>query len=151
MSKTKIILDKEYFTAKTTDNFLRDLEKACRRMDLDDFTTLFEEYDLTFIEDYDEVLEMITDQLSRPNKIKWGTVILAVTKFDSKCLFCEIGKTVKVYKYTYQHKRWRVPLNDSIFTGSIAFYFSFENKRLTEFGVCNNYLDKEEIDQINAH
>ena len=151
MSKTKIILDKEYFTAEMTEDFLGDLEKVCKTMDLDDFTELFEEYDLTFMEDYDEVLEMITNKLSRPNKVKWGTVILEVTKFDSKCLFCKIGKTVKVYKYTYQHTRWRVPHNYTIFTSAIAFYFSFEENRLTEFGVCNKYLDKEEIDQINAH
>ena len=151
MSKTKIILDKEYFTAEMTEDFLRDLDKACMTMDLEDFTTLFDKYDLTFMEEYDDVIEMITNKLSRPNRIKWGTVLLGVTKFDSQCLFCEIGKTVQVYKSTYQHKRWRAPLNETIFYSGIAFSFKFEDKRLVEFGVCNKYLEKEEIEQINAH
>lgn len=150
MSKTKIVLDKEHFTDKMTKDFLRDLEKACKTMELDVFTTLFDKYDLTFMEDYEDVLEMITTSLTGWNRPQHGTALLEVTKFDSKCLFCEFGKTVKVYKWTYQHNWLPMPMKGVIFSSAIAFYFSFEDNRLTEFGVCNKYLDREEIEQLNA-
>lgn len=150
MSKTKITLNKEYFTIEMTEDFLKDLEIACKTMELDLFGKLFTKYDLSFIEDYDEVLEMIKSSMAGWNRPKYGTVLLNVTQFDSKCLFCEFGKTVKVYKWTYQHKKLATPSNSSEYSSQIAFYFRFEDNRLIDFGVCNAYLDKEEIVQLNA-
>jgi hypothetical protein len=150
MSNTKIILDKEYFTIKMTENFLKDLEIACKTMELDVFTTLFTKYDLSFVEDYDEVLGMIKSIMASWNKPNQGTELLEVTRFNSKCLFCEFGKTVKVYKWTYQHKQAPIPMNRMVYESQIAFFFDFKDNQLIEFGVCNGYLDKEEIEQVNA-
>jgi hypothetical protein len=97
MSNTKIILDKDYFTPEMTKAFLKDMETACKTMELDLFTKLFIKYDLSFVADYEEVLEMIKNSMASWNRPFKGTELLKVTQFDSKCLFCEFGKTVKVY------------------------------------------------------
>jgi hypothetical protein len=150
MSNTKINLNKEYFTIEMTAAFLKDFEIASKTMEIAVFTTLFTKYNLSFVEEYEEVLEMIKSSMASWNRPKYGTVLLNVTQFDSKCLFCEFGKTVKVYKWTYQHKKLATLSNSSEYSSQIAFYFSFEENRLTEFGVCNAYMDSAEIEQLNA-
>ena len=150
MGNTKINLNKEYFTIEMTAAFLKDFEIARKTMELDVFTTLFTKYDLSCIEDYDKVLEMIKSSMASWNRPKYGTVLLNVTQFDSKCLFCEFGKTVKVYKWTYQHKKLTTPSSSSAYCSQIAFYFDFEDNQIIEFGVCNGYLDAADIEQLKA-
>jgi hypothetical protein len=150
MSNTKITLNKEYFTVEVTKAFLNDLETACKTMELDLFTALFTKYDLSFVEDYEDVLDMVNSVMASWNKPNQGTELLEVTQFDSKCLFCEYGKTVKVYKWTYQHKLAPIPMNRVLFSSQIAFFFKYEYNQLIEFGVCNGYLDKEEMNLLNS-
>jgi hypothetical protein len=150
MSNTTITLNKEYFTSEITKAFLNDLKTACKTMELDLFTNLFTKYDLSFIEDYKEVLGIIKSIMKSWNKPKQGTELLEVTQFDSKCLFCVFGKTVKVYKWTYQHKQAPIPMNRVVYESQIAFFFKYENNQLIEFGVCNGYLDKKEMNLLNS-
>ena len=150
MSNTKITLNKEYFTIKKTEDFLKDLEIACKTMEVDLFVKLFIKYDLYYNEEYQEVLSLIKHIASDWNKPELGTELIDVSKFDSKCIFCNIGKKVSGYKWTYFHKLDTIPLNRIIYASQIAFFFEFENNQLIEFGVCNGYLDKEEIEQLNA-
>lgn len=148
MSNTTIKLDKEYFTEEITKKFLIDLEIACGTMETDLFAKLFLKYDLSFIEDYKEVLDTIiaiTTAWYDPEK---ETVILNMDKYDSKCIFCKIGKTVTVYKWTYKSTKGFCAPN-IIYSQSIAFYFDFQNNRLIEFGLCNGHLDKEEVINLN--
>ena len=150
MGNTKITLNKEYFTIEMTEDFLKDFEIACKTMELEFFTKLFTKYDLSFVEDYEEVLEMIKSSMNSWNRPNIGTELLNVIQFDSKCLFCEFGKTVKVYKWTYQHKKLPIPANCLEYSSQIAFYFGFEDNQLIEFGVCNGYLDNNDMEQLNA-
>lgn len=144
MSNTIITLNKEYFTVETTKCFLKDFENACLSMELKDFMNLFDKYDLTFIEDYQEVLDLIKNIMSSWKKEGQGTELHKVETFDSKCIFCKIGKSVQVYKWNYQHKLVVPPKNRIVYSNQIAFMFSFENNRLIEFGTCNAYLQQEE-------
>jgi hypothetical protein len=78
MSNTTITLNKEYFTAEITKAFLKDMEMACKTMELDVFTKLFTKYDLSFVKDYDEVLGMIKSIMASWNKPQQGTELLEV-------------------------------------------------------------------------
>lgn len=150
MSNTTIPLNKEYFTSEMTEAFLKDLQTACKTMELDVFAKLFTKYDLSFVEDYNDVLGMIKSIIASWSKPNQGTELLEVTQFDSKCLFCEFSKTVKVYKWTYQHKQAPIPMNRVVYESQIAFFFDFEDNQLIEFGVCNGYLDKEDMNLLSA-
>lgn len=150
MSNTKITLNKECFTPEITKAFLNDLQTACKTMEVDLFTTIFTKYDLSFVEDYEEVLDMIKSIMGSWNKPEQGTELIEIVKFDSKCLFCEFGKTVKVYKWTYQHKQAIIPMNRVVYESQIAFFFDFEDNQLIEFGVCNGYLDKNDMNLLKS-
>jgi hypothetical protein len=150
MGNTTITLNKEYFTVETSKAFLKDMEMACKTMELDVFTKLFTKYVLSFVEDNDEVLGMVKSIMSSWNKPNQGTELLEVTQFDSKCLFCEFGKTVKIYKWSYQHKQASIPTNRLVYESQIAFFSDFEDNHLIEFDVCNGYLDKNEMNLPNS-
>ena len=150
MSNTTITLNKEYFTIETTTDFLKDFELACKTMEVDLFVKLFIKYDLYYIEEYQEVLDLIKHITNDWNKPELGTELIEISKFDSKCIFCNIGKKVNGYKWTYMHKLDTFPRNRFVYASQIAFFFDFEDHHLIEFGVCNGYMDKEEIEQITA-
>lgn len=149
MSNTTIILDREYFTAEITKAFLYDLEIACKTMEPVLFAKLFITYDLSFVEDYKEVLSTILSRMESWNNLHKETELLGVKQFDSKCMFCKIGKTVKAYRWTYKYTK-DLKYKNIIFGLSIAFYFDFDEDRLIEFGVCNGFLDKEEMNNLNS-
>ena len=90
MSNTKIILDKSFFTLEITEKFIKDLELACKTMEEDLFVNLFIKYDLYYIEDYKEVLDLIIVRISNWHKPELGTKLIEVSKFDSKCIFCNM-------------------------------------------------------------
>lgn len=145
MSNTIITLNKEYFTAEISQNFLKEIEKACLTMEVEDFMNLFKKYDLTFIEDYQEVLDLIKNVMNSWKKKGQGTELVEVIAFDSKCLFCQIGKTLKAYKWSYQHKQALSSGYRVIYAQHIAFMFGFEEDRLVEFGTCNAFLKQEDL------
>lgn len=150
MSSTTFKVNQEYFTVEMTEAFVRDLEAACQTMDVTVFTNLFIKFDLSFIDEYQEVLNSIKYIMSSWNKPGQGSVVLEVTPFDSKCVFCVIGKSVKGYIWTYQHKNAAPPMNGIIYENKMSFYLDFKNNRLTEFGVCNMFLNIEEMNLLNS-
>ena len=150
MSKTTITLNKKYFTEEVTTEFLKDHAIACKMMELDAFTNLFIKYDLSFVEDFGEVFETIKEVMQSWNKPELQTELIEVVQFDSKCIFCEFGKTVNVYKWTYQHKLASIPLNRLVYQSQIAFFFDIRDNQLIEYGICNGYLDKEDINLLKS-
>ncbi|GIZ10466.1 hypothetical protein [Flavobacterium sp. UMI-01] len=149
MSKTTITLDKEYFTIETTKGFIKDLEIACKTMETDLFLKLFTKYDL-MVEEYQEVLQLIIQIMNSWIKPQQDTSIVRIENFDSKCLFCNIGKKVKVYKWNYRHLGAEKPMDKVVYLKQIAFFFEYKNHQLVEFGVCNGYLDENDMNLLNA-
>lgn len=150
MSATTISLNKDYFTTEVTKSFLEDLEIACKTMELQVFINLFDKYDLSFIEDYDEVLTSIKEKMMSWYEPNQGTKLLGVTPFNSKCLFCYFGKPVKAYEWTYQHLEAVTPFNRVVYNNKIAFSFNFDGDRLIEFGTCNGFLSREDMEELGS-
>lgn len=149
MSSTTFKVNPEYFTVETTNAFLKDLDAACQTMDIKVFTHLFIKYDLTFIDEYQEVYDLIKLIMTNWIEPGQGSVLLEVTPFDSKCIFCVIGKSVKGYKWTYQHKMATPPMNRMVYENKTAFFLDIQNNKLIEFGVCNGFLSQNEMAELN--
>lgn len=139
MAKTTLTLNRDYFNSEVTNAFLKDFENACLTMELTNFTRLFINYNLEFIKDYKEVFDLIADITTRWKNSGEESKLLDVVKSDSKCIFCFIGKSVKVYKWTYKHTNAKPPMNRIIYQNQVGFYFEFDNDQLIEFGVCNAF------------
>ena len=145
MSNTKIILAKKHLSKEMTKEFLRDHELVCQTMEIDDFAQLFLKYDLSFIDYYSEVITSIAEGMMDWKKEFRGTELQNVIHSDSKCIFCNIGKKVKVYEWFYKHTNASEATNRILCSSKIAFYFSLENEKLIDYGVCNAFRDKNEI------
>ncbi len=137
---TIIKLKRDYFTLETTQAFLSDLENVCTTMHPDLFVKLFIKYDLYYDEEYQDVLNIIIAITSNWYFPERGTVLLDITPFDSKCIFCRIGSKVSGYKWNYKHILDDGIRSRVVYNKKIAFIFEFENERLSEFGVCNGYV-----------
>lgn len=151
MSSTTFKVNPEYFTVAMTNAFLKDLEAACQTMDIKVFTHLFVKYDLTFMDDYQNTYDLIKLIMTSWINPGQGSVLLDVTSFDSKCIYCVMGKSVKAYKWTYQHKMAAPPMNRMLYESKMALYVDIQNNRLTEFGVCNSFLSEKEMTVLNEY
>ena len=141
---TTLKLNPDYLTIEKTQEFLRDHELACKTMEVDDFAQLFLKYDLSFIDDYNEVLTTIGDAMMDWKKEFRGTELQEVTTFNSNCIFCRIGKEVKVYRWSCLHTKATVPNNARLYYNKIAFMFDIKDGCLVNYGTCNAYTDERE-------
>jgi hypothetical protein len=80
-----------------------------------------------------------------------GTKLLEVTPFDSKCIFCVLGHSVRGYKWSYQHNMATPPMNRVVYENKTAFFLDIQNNRLIEFGVCNAFLSQNEMAALNEY
>ena len=140
MSATTFKVSSEYFTPEKTQEFLLEHEAACERMDIIDFLNIFKKYDLSSIKDYQEVITSIINIMTGWKNIKLGTTLKEVSTFNSNCIFCEIGKSVKVYQWTYINTLEKGTSRNIVFKSQIGFRFEIKDGRLTEYCICNAYL-----------
>ena len=144
MGATTFKVSPEYFTPEKTQEFLLEHEAACKKMEIVAFLKIFQKYDLSFIKEYQEVITAIIDILTGWKNEKIGTKLKKVSTFNSNCIFCEIGKSVKVYRWTYTNTLEEGGKERIIYESQIGFRFEIKEGRLTEYGICNAYLDKDE-------
>lgn len=135
----------DYLTPEKTIQFLAEHESVCQTMDVKDFTDLFKFYDLSFIDDYSEVMDTIATTMAEWKSEAGGTKLIKVTTFDSNCIFCSIGKKVKVYKWTFCHTKETGFSRNLVHHRQIAFMFDIQEGCLVNYGTCNAYLSKEEL------
>lgn len=140
MSVTTFKVSPEYFTLEKTQEFLFEHEAACQNMDIIDFLKIFQKYDLSSIKDYQEVITSIINIMTGWKNIKLGTTLKEVSTFNSNCIFCEIGKKVKGYRWTYTNTLEEGINRNIVYESQIGFRFEIKDGRLTEYGICNAYL-----------
>lgn len=143
MSATTFKVSSEYFTPEKTQEFLVDHEAACQSMDANIFINLFIKYDLSFIDDYQEVITSIIDIMTGWKNEKLDTKLKEVSNYNSNCIFCEIGKSVKVYQWTYSNTVDEGIKARIVYKSKIGFRFEIKEGRLSEYGICNAYLDND--------
>lgn len=62
----------------------------------------------------------------------------------SKCILCSIGKTVRGFKIISSIK----DCENIQFATKTAIYFDIINGELYDFGFCNGFLNKREIEEL---
>lgn len=135
---------------RNTQLFLKDIETICEKVDFVSLSALLQKYPFQNIDtgEYDSFIEQAKREHNywhhNPSEVK----IKAITKFDSKCIACSYGKTVKAYHVEY------VKLNDERLPGRIvynknfALNFEIKDKELIDFAWCNKFLDRAEMKEL---
>lgn len=136
---TIISLDENYFSVEKTKQFLADHDFACKTMRSNDFISLFKKYDFVIIKNSNDVLYNIIDFIGRWEDDEKGAEIIDVIKSDSACLFCNIGNSVVVYKWTYKYNKLGGLEGRIVYEKKFGFRFEFKNNQLSHYGYCNSF------------
>ena len=149
MSSYMISLKSQPFSIEKTESFLNDLDTACKTMQSESFINLFKKYDWYENEDYKEILEVILKKIETWSNPLLGSKILTVTQFEANCIYCSIGKKVTGYKWRFKNSSMSPPHNETVFLGKMAFNFEYTDNQLVEFGVCNAYVDTNDLEILD--
>lgn len=131
-----------------TNKFLKQMDLACRLLDIQFFSEVMERFRLRDHEDADEFLENAENSLGFWQDSKKPAQVSEVKEFRSRCLACVFGKTVKAYQVHYSLKG---PGKTRIhYTRDFAVNFEIADGRLTDFGWCNAFLSAGEMDELQT-
>ena len=99
-------------------------------------------------EDYNDFITVAKEEhhfwFENPLEIK----IKSVETFESKCIACSFGKTVKAYNLTFLKMKDENLLSRLFYQRSFAFNFEIINSELVDFGWCHAFLEKKEMVEI---
>ncbi|WP_026978444.1 hypothetical protein [Flavobacterium tegetincola] len=141
MTETLILKSKnKQLSITETEAFIKDHEIACKTMDASNFRSLFLKYDLSFVGDFQDVFNSIIEAMTVWKSVFKGTELREINVRDSNCIFCSIGKKVKVYNWTYLHTGEDAPMNKFVCYSRIAFMFDIQDDMLKNYGICNAYI-----------
>lgn len=133
--------------AAQTQQFINEMDVLLRNFDFKGIVRLTKNYQFNTI-DQKELNDFI-DRAESEN-INWyenplDIKINAVEAFDTKCIACNFGKTVKAYRVVFNEMKAKIAPGRIIYGRSLAIYFDTKNNELFDFGWCNAFLEKNEI------
>ena len=150
-NKTTLETKAPLLEAEETKNFISKMEQLLKKLDFKaiiDFTKNypFNTIDQNELNDFiDRAEEENSNWYENPLCIK----INSVEAFDTKCIACSFGKTVKAYRVEYNQMNDEQLPGVFIYTRSIAINFDIKNNELNDFGWCNMFLEKKDMQEIN--
>lgn len=129
--------------SEQTFKFLHRIDLALHSFDLVEITKVIFDFKLTKAPDISDFLDQakIVTQVSD----KYETTVKSVTPFETKCIACSFGKTV----YGYEIKSVSRGFLSLIFITKTALYFDITDGQLYDFGWCNGFLSREEVNELN--
>lgn len=131
---------------KETILFLKQMDLACRILDVKILKEVIERFGLQHLEDTAEFLEDAPEKFQFP-EVDQQVQIMEVLPFSSRCIACEYGKTVKGYTIRYSVEG---PGNSRInYQRNFAMNYMIVKNRLTDFGWCHSFLYPEEVKEIS--
>lgn len=132
-------------TVSQTNEFIKDIDEVCKLADLIKLKEVLSKYNLKDKDAEDIVIRARYVFSLFNNKEQRIRVLNSVSRF-TKCVFCEFGKTVKAYDVEYEQQVGEIAV---IYTGSFAIFFEIENEILKQYGFCNGYLSKNEMEELS--
>ena len=152
MIQSKITSDTKapLLNAEQTQKFLNEMEVLLKNLDFNGIVRLTKNYqfntnDQKEFNDFNDRAELEHIKwYENPLEIKINTV----EAFETKCVVCFFGKTVKAYRAEYKQMKDDELPGRIIYTRSLAIYFEINNNELFDFGWCSKFLEKNEMDLL---
>ena len=130
-----------------TQQFIYEMDKLLQIFDFKGIIDLTTNYRFNSIDTQElnifinRAVEEQTNWYENPLEIK----INAIEAFETKCIACFLGKSIKAYRAVYNQMNDEKLPGRIIYTRSVAIYFEIKNNELFDFGWCNAFLEKNEI------
>ncbi len=144
--KSNIKLVKDVFTEENTNLFLLALDLVLKTIDYYQIEKLLKKFDIhhdpecvIFLENMRNIFE---DWKIEGNG---SALVDTVGTRITKCYACLLGKNVTAYEFFYQHKGLEGFESRIVYGREFALFTETKNGCLIDFGVCNAFLDKEDV------
>lgn len=126
-----------------TEEFLQRIDNAIQSFTFTEIFKVILDFNLTNAPEIDDFLNQAKFVTTVSDK--YETIVKNVTPFQTKCIACSFGKTVNGYEIQSAVK----DCENIRFINKTALYFNITGGELYEFGWCNGFLSKEEVNEIN--
>jgi hypothetical protein len=130
-----------------TFEFIRDLDFALVNCDTKKLYETFKKANLLNHYETKDFLAMGNYIFNKYNNSVENIELINVQDRISKCIACSFGKTVKAYDARYKKKESSISV---IYTSSFAINLEINNGELVDFGWCNAFLNKKEINELKS-
>jgi hypothetical protein len=150
-NKTQTTQKAAMLNAEDTLLFLSEMDKLCNKMEFNTITnfilkTNFKTFEQEDINDFiDRAKEEHKLWYENPLDVK----VTSIAPFNSKCIACSFGKTVKAYQVTYNKMNDKILPGQFIYSRGFAIKFEIINGELNDFAWCNLFLNKNESDELS--
>lgn len=132
-------------TVDQTKIFLKQMDLACRLLDVAILKEVIARFELENLEDTPEFLQDAPEKFEFQKETK-AVQIIEVLPFSSRCIACVYGKTVMGYIIRYSVEG---PGNSRInYERYFAMNYLIVEDRLTDFGWCHSFLNPEEVEEV---
>ena len=144
--ESNIKLVKDTFTEENTNQFLVELDLVIKTIDYVQMERLLIRYGIQDDPECIIFVDTIKD-LFENWKIEGGESILVdhTETRVTKCFACFFGKSVTAYEFSYQHKCLLGYESRNIYAREFAVFTDIKNNCLVDFGVCNAFLNRDEV------
>lgn len=131
-------------TAHDTLKFLKQTDLSFRLLDAGFLSEVLENFQLHQLPEGPDFLEEAWQHLGfweTGNPVR----IEEVTSFDSRCIACSFGKTVRAYEVNYSQALLAEKNSPRVhYTRSFAVNYLLDKGLLVDFAWCNGFLEKED-------
>ncbi|WP_323027491.1 hypothetical protein [Gelidibacter japonicus] len=147
--KSNFKLVKDVFTEENTMQFLMELDLVLKVIDYNQIEKLLYRYSIVNDPECIEFLNTIKN-IFEDWKIEGSRSVLVddVGTRVTKCFACFLGKNVIAYEFYYCHKSKDGFPSRIVYAREFAIYTEMKDNRLVDFGVCNAFLEKDEVSLI---
>lgn len=127
-----------------TEEFLYCIDKAMKSFDFIEIFKLVFDFNLRNAPDIGDFLAQ-AETITKVSD-KYETIVKSVTPFQTRCIACSFGKTVNGYEIQSVVK----DCENIRFSTKTALYFDITDGELNDFGFCNGFLSREEVNEIDS-
>ena len=130
-----------------TQKFLKQIDLACKLLDEKFLAEVVQKFELEQWEDTPEFLEDAYEKFYAWRENEKGLQVNQVEEFNTRCIACVFGKKVQGYRIFYS-----VPGpggSRTYYQQEFAVNFQLKEEGLTDFGWCNAFLNKQELEDLD--
>ena len=146
-TKDQSAIKEGMLTAQETRLFIREVEEKCIKVNFKGLIEILYKYPLKSVnqEDYNDFITQASMEHQFWHENAMEIKINLVQSFESKCIACSFGKTVKAFSVEFRKMKDNKLPGRIVFQKSFALNFEIKNNELIDFGWCNKFLEHEEM------
>ena len=149
-TKDHSVIKEGLLTAQETQLFIKEIEEKCLKVDFIGLIEILNKYPLKNFnqEDYKDFVTQAKIEHHFWHKNHLEVKINTVQPFESKCIACSFGKTVKAFSVQFLKLKDDRLSGRIVYKKSFAINFEIKDNEIIDFGWCNAFLEHDEMKEI---